>query len=83
MSSGRWKIGRWAYDPTSIEPPVWRSYMNVSMSRTIGNPISLPVASSTGIGPTSIIWCTAGVSGIDAPAMAASRGLHTPHAITT
>ncbi len=37
----------------------------------IGNPISLPVASSSGIGPTSIIWCTAGVSGIVAPAIAA------------
>ena len=25
MSSGWWKIGRWAYDPTSIEPADWRS----------------------------------------------------------
>ena len=25
MSSAWWKIGRWAYEPTSIEPPVWRS----------------------------------------------------------
>ena len=31
----------------------------------------------------SIIWCTAGVSGIDAPAIRASRGLQTPQAITT
>ena len=31
----------------------------------------------------SAIWCTAGVSGIVAPAIAASRGLQTPHAITT
>ena len=35
------------------------------------------------IGPTSAIWCTAGVSGIVAPAIAAMRGLHTPHAIAT
>ncbi len=34
-------------------------------------------------GPRSIIWCTAGVSGIEAPAIAAIRGLHTPHAMTT
>ena len=25
MSSGWWKIGRWAYEPTSIEPALWRS----------------------------------------------------------
>ena len=25
MSSGWWKIGRWAYEPTSIDPAVWRS----------------------------------------------------------
>ena len=25
MSSGWWKIGRWAYDPTSIDPADWRS----------------------------------------------------------
>ena len=31
----------------------------------------------------SIIWCTAGVSGIDAPAMRASFGLQTPQAMTT
>ena len=31
----------------------------------------------------SAIWCTAGVSGMLAPAMAAMRGLHTPQAITT
>ena len=36
MSSGRWKIGRWAYEPTSMDPAVWRSYMNTSMSRTMG-----------------------------------------------
>ena len=35
------------------------------------------------IGPTSAIWCTAGVSGMLAPAIAAMRGLHTPQAITT
>ena len=31
----------------------------------------------------SAIWCTAGVSGMLAPAMAATRGLHTPQATTT
>ena len=41
------------------------------------------VSCSTSIGPTSTIWCTAGVSGIVAPAIAAMRGLHTPHAIAT
>ena len=39
--------------------------------------------SNRGTGPTSIIWCTAGVSGMCAPAMRASSGLQTPHAITT
>ena len=36
-----------------------------------------------GTGPTSIIWCTAGVSGIVAPAIRAMRGLQTPQAMTT
>ena len=31
----------------------------------------------------SIIWCTAGVSGIEAPAIRASFGLQTPQAMTT
>lgn len=53
------------------------------MSRSSGKLIHSPVASSSGIGPTSIIWCTAGASGIDAPASAATCGLHTPQAITT
>jgi hypothetical protein len=35
------------------------------------------------VGPMSIIWCTAGVSGMDAPAMRASFGLQTPQAMTT
>ncbi len=35
------------------------------------------------MGPTSIIWCTAGVSGMWAPAISAIRGLHTPQAMTT
>ena len=39
--------------------------------------------SKRGTGPTSIIWCTAGVSGIEEPAMRASLGLQTPHAMTT
>ena len=35
------------------------------------------------IGPTLIIWCTAGVSGIVAPAIRAIRGLQTPQAMKT
>ena len=35
------------------------------------------------MGPMSAIWCTAGVRGIEAPAMAATRGLQTPQAMTT
>ena len=53
------------------------------MSRTIGNEISPGRSASCGTGPTEIIWCTAGVSGIVAPAIRASLGLHTPQAITT
>ncbi len=63
--------------------PFWRSYMFVSTSRTIGNAISPRVSSKSGIGPTVMNWCTAGVSGIDAPAMRAMRGLQTPHATNT
>ena len=40
-------------------------------------------SANRGTGPMSIIWCTAGVSGIDAPAMRAIRGLQTPQAMTT
>jgi hypothetical protein len=57
--------------------------MLVSMSRTIGNSIALFASAKRGTGPISIIWWTAGVSGIEAPAMRASRGLQTPQAITT
>ncbi|MEZ5271956.1 MAG: hypothetical protein R2694_06560 [Ilumatobacteraceae bacterium] len=53
------------------------------MSRMIGKASSLLLSTSTSIGPTSAIWCTAGVSGIVAPAMAAMRGLHTPQAMAT
>ena len=53
------------------------------MSRTIGNEISPGRSASCGIGPTLIIWCTAGVSGICAPAIAATAGLHTPQQTTT
>ena len=53
------------------------------MSRTIGNEISPGRSASCGIGPTLIIWCTAGVSGMCAPAIAAIRGLQTPQATTT
>ena len=83
ISSGSWRIGRWAYEPTSSPLPSWRSYMFVSMSRTIGNSIALLAPAKCGTGPMSIIWCTAGVSGMQAPAMRARRGLHTPEAITT
>ena len=57
--------------------------MFVSMSRTIGYSIALVEERKRGTGPTSIIWCTAGVSGIEAPAIAAIRGLQTPQATTT
>ncbi len=39
--------------------------------------------SNSAIGPTLIIWCTIGVSGIRAPAIRAIRGLHTPQQIAT
>ena len=45
--------------------------------------ISPTVSASIGTGPTLIIWWTAGVSGIAAPAISASRGLQTPAAMTT
>jgi len=41
------------------------------------------MCSNAATGPMSIIWWIAGVSGIEAPAMLAIRGLQTPHAITT
>jgi hypothetical protein len=53
------------------------------MSRTIGYSIAFDVPAKRGTGPTSIIWCTIGVSGMCAPAIRASSVLHTPHAITT
>ena len=56
--------------------------MFVSMSRTIGNSITPFVSLKCGTGPTSIIWWTAGVSGIDAPAIRAIRGLQTPQQTT-
>ena len=56
--------------------------MFVSMSRTIG--YSTPtLAANRGTGPMSIIWWTIGVSGIEAPAIAAIRGLQTPQQTTT
>ena len=51
------------------------------MSRTIGYEISPGRSASCGTGPTLIIWWTAGVSGMAAPAMAAMRGDHTPQAM--
>src|SRR6266566_1729680 len=53
--------------------------MFVSMSRTIGCSMSLLAPAKRGTGPTSIIWCTAGVSGMCAPAIRPTLGLHTPH----
>ena len=57
--------------------------MFVSMSRTIGYSMSPFASANQCVGPMSIIWWTAGVSGIEAPAIRASFGLQTPHAITT
>ena len=57
--------------------------MKTSMSRTIGYSIARELFSNRGTGPTSIIWCTIGISGMWAPAIRASSGLHTPQAITT
>ena len=81
-SSGSWRSGRCAYEPISRRSKRCRSYMPASMSRTIGNAISAVVPSNQGTGATSIIWWTAGVSGIAAPAIRASLGLQTPQAIT-
>ena len=53
------------------------------MSRSSGKLTHSSVAASAGIGPRSSIWCTAGVSGIAAPARAATCGLHTPQAMST
>ena len=53
------------------------------MSRTIGKVISPSVSASWGHGPTEIIWCTAGTSGMLTPAMSPILGLHTPQAMTT
>ena len=55
----------------------------VSMSRTIGNSMSPFASANQCVGPMSIIWWTAGVSGMNAPAMRASFGLQTPQAMTT
>ena len=64
--------------------PSWRSYMFVSMSRTIGN--SMPALASrepARPGRCRSSGAPPGVSGIDAPAIRASFGLHTPQAMTT
>ena len=82
-SSGSYRIARWAYEPISSEVPSCRSYMFVSMSRTIGNSMLRDACSKRGTEPMSIIWWTAGVNGMEAPAMRASFGLQTPHAMTT
>ena len=56
--------------------------MFVSTSRTIGYSIIPVVFANRGTGPMSIIWWTIGVSGMDAPAIRAMRGLQAPQAIT-
>src|SRR3954452_4749792 len=66
-----------------MSAPCCRAQQKVSMSRTIGKLISPSVSASSLTGPTLIIWCTAGVSGMCAPAILASFGLHTPQAMTT
>jgi hypothetical protein len=53
------------------------------MSRMIGYLISPTVSANSGTGPTLIIWCTAGLRGIAAPAILAIRGLQIPLVITT
>ena len=53
------------------------------MSRTIGKSTAVFDERNRGTGPMSIIWWTAGVSGIEAPAIRAIRGLQTPQQITT
>ena len=83
ISSGSCRIERWAYDPISSPMPSWRSYMRTSMSRTIGKSMARAVVSKRGTGPTSIIWWTAGVSGMRAPAISAMSGDQTPQAMTT
>ena len=55
ISVGSWRIGRWAYEPISRPVPSWRSYMFVSMSRTIGNSIPFFAPANRGTGPMSII----------------------------
>ena len=40
------------------------------------------MSANSGTGPTLIIWCTIGVSGIRAPAIRAMRGLQTPQQTT-
>ena len=57
--------------------------MFVSMSRTIGCSMLALAPAKRGTGPMSIIWWTAGVSGILAPAISAMRGLQTPQQTTT
>ncbi len=83
MSSTSCRIGRWAYEPTSRPVPCCRSYMLVSMSRTIGYSMSPLASAKRGTGPMSFIWCTAGVSGMTAPAIRAIFGLQQPQAMTT
>src|ERR1700737_3665518 len=53
------------------------------MSRMMGYLISPTVSANNGTGPTLIIWGTAGLSGMEAPAIRASRGLQMPLVITT
>ena len=54
--------------------------VHVADDRVLDQPV---VFANRGTGPMSIIWWTIGVSGIEAPAMRAMRGLQAPQAITT
>ena len=67
-----------------LEPGAVLALVHVRVHVAHDRELDVPFASANQcVGPMSIIWCTAGVSGIDAPAMRASFGLQTPHAITT
>ena len=55
--------------------------VHVADDRVLDHRRSCPA--NRGTGPMSIIWWTIGVSGIEAPAIRAIRGLQAPQAITT
>jgi len=78
MSSGLTTIGRCAYE-ADLHVAAVLALVHVGVHVPDDRVRDLPdVPSNRAMGPTLIIWCTTGVSGIRAPAMAAMRGLHTP-----